>query len=157
MARRRTQEKAEKAENAEKTEKTEKKPAAQRTAVKPSEASAMISASKLKSLLSEGRKMAEKTSEAAGEFGSMLKAAVEKNGLNKTAFGWIRRLDKMEPEKLANVLDHFDYYLDISGIEKRADQVQRLPNIDQPAEVEDESASKTNVRPFPAPSAVADA
>ena len=69
-----------------------------------------------------------------------------------------KSLDKLEPEKLAETMDHLEYYLDVGGLEDRRQSAQRLPMGDQPGEREedgeDTEAAPKNGRarkPFPAP------
>ena len=49
----------------------------------------------------------------------------------------------MEPEKLADFLDHLDYMLDISGLEKRAESVQWLPLAEENEESGEEATAPT--------------
>ena len=95
--------------------------------VKPSEVLTMIPAGPLNSILALDKRTKTQQSELAGELGQKISAACERYGTNRKALGMIRTLNRMEPEKVADFLDHFDYLLDVSGIEKRAEAVQRLP------------------------------
>jgi hypothetical protein len=95
--------------------------------VKSSEVTQQISARKLCSLLATARSTYKDVREIAGAFGAEVKNAAEHEHLNKKAFSMVKTLDRMEPEKLADTLDSLDYYLDVSGLRKRASQVQRLP------------------------------
>jgi hypothetical protein len=89
--------------------------------------SKMITAVALDRILKLDKRTKGQQAELAGELGSEIAKAVERFGTNRKALGIIRTLNRMEPEKLADFLDHFDYMLDVSGLEKRAEQVQRLP------------------------------
>lgn len=106
-----------------------KKPAAEAEtdAVKPSEVLTMITPKVLASILALDKRTKTAQSELAGELGQKIASACERFGTNRKALGVIRQLNRMEPEKLADFLDHFDYMLDVSGLEKRAGDVQRLP------------------------------
>lgn len=122
------------------------------TKVKPSEVKKMISGPKLKNLMAAKRSAKKDTAEIAGQVGQMIRDACENNHLERKPFGWIVQLDAMEPEKIRNTLDHFDYYLDVSGIRKRAESAPRLPMGDGPGE-EDGDKEDGNVHKFPAAAA----
>ena len=115
-----------------------------KASVKPGEVKEMISQNKLMNLIKTKRSSTKETAEINGRVGQAIADAVEKNHLHRKAFGVICALDRMEPEKIADFLDHFRYYLDISGIEKRAGSVMRM-QLDETAEEPDE----TNVAKFP--------
>lgn len=118
--------------------------------VKPSEVKKMISGSKLKNLMSAKRSAKKDTAEISGQVGQMIRDAQENNHLHRKAFGTICQLDAMEPEKIRDFLDHFEYYLDVSGIKKRADAAPRLPMGDGAGEEDEEETEDTNVHKFPA-------
>ena len=80
-----------------------------------------ISQSKLRSLMASARSTKADIAEIAGNFGEEVKAAVENNHLNRKVFRQITALDRMEPEKLKLWLEDFEHYLDISGLQARAD------------------------------------
>ena len=124
-----------------KTDKSVKPESAE--AVSPSEVLTMIPAKRLASILTLDRKTKKATSELAGELGSEIAAVCEKYGTNRKALGMIRVLNRMEPEKLAAFLDHFDYLLDVSGLEKRAESFQRLPLSEPETEVDTETKSES--------------
>lgn len=118
--------------DAKKTPKTEKP-----EAVKPSEVLTMVPAGPLNSLLALDKRTKKAQSELAGEIGQKVGEICERYGTNRKALAIIRTLNRMEPEKLADFLDHFDYLLGVSGLEKRAEQVQRLPLNQPEGETED--------------------
>lgn len=127
-----------------KPDKAPKKPKAAAPAaeaVKGSEVTGMITKSVLASLLALDKRTKKAQSELSGEIGQKVADAVERFGTNRKALATIRALNRMEPEKLADFLDHFDYMLDISGLEDRAAAVQRLPMGDTPAEADDEDGA----------------
>lgn len=131
------------------------KPSAKTESVKSSEVRPSITASKLKSLMSTARSAQKNINEISGGLGSEIKQAVEKNHLHRKAFTVIRQLDRMEPEKLADFLDCFEHYLDISGLQDRANQVQRMDLRDGEEGEDGEEVDKSNVQPFPKQTAVA--
>jgi hypothetical protein len=92
-------------------------------------------ASKARSSYKEGRAIAE-------EFGAAVAEAAEHDHLNKKAFAMFRSLDRLEPEKLADVLEAFAYYCDIGGLDKRASEVMRMPLEDDDAGEDDEDGGK---------------
>lgn len=124
-------------------------PAAAIESVKGSEVTGMITKSVLNGILATDKRTKKAQSELAGEIGQKVADAVERFGTNRKALSVIRSLNRMEPEKLAEFLDHLDYMLDISGLEERAATVQRLPmgddlgDAEQQDEVEDEGDGRT--------------
>jgi hypothetical protein len=121
---------------------------------KPSEVKEMISQTKLMNLLKAGRTAKKDVAEINGRFGEAVANAVENHNLERKSFGWIRQLDAMEPEKIADVLDNFEYYLDVSGIQKRRESVMRMDLKEKPA-ADDADPEDTNVTKFPAPAGTA--
>lgn len=109
-------------------------------AVTGKDVTGMITKSVLNDILITDRKAKKAQGEIAGELGSKIASAVERFGTNRKALGIIRTLNRMEPEKIADFLDHFDYMLDISGIEERAAAVQRLPTGEAAGDGEDAGA-----------------
>jgi hypothetical protein len=104
--------------------KAETAPQAEETTVR------LISASKLKSLLNSAQKASEDCSEITGALGEEIKAAIEKHHLHRKAFNAVKGLMSWSPEKLREFKDHFDYYWEASGLEKKADSAPRLPMDD---------------------------
>lgn len=125
------------------------------TKVKPSEVKPAISQQKLRSLMASNRRAKNDIAEIAGGLGSEIKTAVEKHHLHRKAFNVIKQGDRMEPEKLADFLDCLEHYLDISGLNERAAQVQRLALDDGEKGGEEEVEEDETVRRFPAPAGVA--
>lgn len=127
--------------------------------VQPSEVKQAINATKLKALLKAKRAAIKDTAEIAGTLGQAIARAVEKDHLHRKAFTVVSALDRMEPEKLADFLDHFEHYLEISGLNARAKQVQRLGfGKDEGAEEDDEGEDDRetgNVSAFPRQGSVA--
>jgi uncharacterized membrane protein len=88
-----------------------------------------------------------------------IKTAAEKHHLHKKVFRQMVALDRMEPEELRHYLDTFDHYLDISGLQGRAEAVQPMNfEGEKGGEDEDGEASdrpKGTVAAFPKPTSVA--
>ena len=95
-----------------------------------------IGARAFRALLKSCRQSKSEIEEISGAMGAEVKDAVEKFGLNRKAFGWIRQLDRMPPEKLAIFLDDFEHYLKISGLTRRAESAPSF-DVDGGAEEED--------------------
>ena len=115
-----------------------------------SEVQPMIPQRKLRELLKTIRTGAENVSEITGSVGSAIRTAMEKWGVDRTALGMIKRLDKMSPERLANTMDQFEYMYEQSGLAERAKQAPRL----EMGEEEPASAEKphgANVSPLRQP------
>lgn len=60
------------------------------------------------------------------QMGQLIGNATEHQFLHRKAHGIYRQLDKMEPEKLAEFMFHFLYYLNIGGLFERAASVRSL-------------------------------
>ena len=99
----------------------------------------MISPPKLKSLCSTGLKAREDIGEIRGAFGQEVKIAKEKYGLHPKAFNVINGMYGWSPEKLREFKDHFDFYWDVSGLEKKAESAPRLPMGDEPGNEEEDN------------------
>jgi hypothetical protein len=125
--------------------------------VRSSEVRQQIAPTKLRELMRSARTANKDMQEIAGTLGAEVKAAVEKHHLHRKAFSVCKTADRMEPEKLLEFLDSLDYYLDVSGLRKRAESAQRLA-LGAPATAgEDDDAEPDpapNVRAFPPPVAV---
>ena len=85
-----------------------------------------IGKSKLKTLLSTARSTYREQHRVGGELGQAIANAVENDHLHRKAFSFIRAADRMEPEELADYLDHIELYLDMSGLKERAESAPRL-------------------------------
>ena len=127
--------------------------AAEGSPPKAIQAEGMTPARKLNALLASARKAYKDQRSISGEHGAEIKEAAEHDHLHKKAFGYVKALDRMEPEKLADFFAHFDYYCDATGLRKRAGAVMRMPLDDGREEgPQTEPAPRAaNVSPFPAP------
>lgn len=86
----------------------------------------VIAEKDLNTLLKRCRSAKNEMDEINGGLREKIAYAKEKSHLHTGAFGTIRKLDRMEPEALAEWLDHFNHMLDVSGLQARAEQVQAL-------------------------------
>lgn len=125
---------------------------------KPSEVRKVITARALKGLLADARAVKKDVDELVNGHREQIANAVEKQHLDKDVFGTLKKLDRKEPEKLRTWLDTFEYYLDISGLKKRADSVTPMQfGPGEEGDGEEESGAQPargNVRAFPAPGSV---
>lgn len=103
-----------------------------------SDVSRQITERKLKSLLRAATKTGEDMHELSGTLGNQIAQAVEHDHLHKKAFSVVRMLDRMSPEKLAEFFDSFDYYRDISGLQKKAESAPNFLGSAHQAEEETE-------------------
>lgn len=128
-------------------------------AAKPSAVRKVITQARLRSLMSKARSAEKDMGEINGGLREEIAQAVEKHGLHKKVFSTIRALDKMEPEKLREWLDTFEHYLDISGLEKRAESVQPMEFGEEGETAEEDAGAeqghRRTVRAFPSPGSVA--
>jgi len=87
----------------------------------------------LKSLLAECRGFAKNAESHIGSMRERIAYGKEKKNLNTGVFGWLRKMDRMEPEKASEW--HYTYlaYLESSGILAKIDAVERLPLGDKPS------------------------
>ena len=108
----------------------------------------MISAKKLNALIGEKRAAYKEQRSISGELGAAIKEASENENLHKKAFAIVSGLDRLEPEPLADLLAHLDFYLEASGLRKRAGSVVRMNFEDDGKEPGEQT---TNVSKFPAP------
>jgi hypothetical protein len=111
---------------------------------RPAEVLKVPSTAVLKRLMASARAMVKDLAEMRGTFAAEVKTAVQDHNLHKGAFGWVRTLDKKEPEALKEWMDHFEHYYETSGLRRRADSVVRMDLGD-----EEGAAEEGNVRPFP--------
>src|SRR5579859_92154 len=107
-----------------------------------------ISQQKRESLMATARGAKKDIAEISGSLGEQIKTAVENNHLNRKVFRQIVALDRMEPATLRRWLEDFEHYLDISGLQARADSAPELP-------IAGEEDGEDNVKPFPSPTSVA--
>ena len=128
-----------------------KKDAETTEAVKASEVEQQITPKKLKALLKSSNEAFKNTREISGELGQQIAAAVEKDHLHRKAFAILKGFDRMTPEKLADVWETLNYYMDVSGLAERAKSALKM-NFDA-AEDEAEGETDTNVTGFPSPAA----
>ena len=116
--------------------------------VKPGDLKKVPAASVLDRLLKIGRSSAKDSAEANGRFGSAVAKAVEDHALHRKAFRVLVMASKMEPEKLADFLDHLEHYFEATGIYDRANTVQGLPlNKDDDAERQEADAGAEQPQP----------
>lgn len=89
-----------------------------------------IPEAKFKSLLKKVEAHYKDGQAAAGGAGELISNASEYHHLHKKAFSVFRQLNRMSPEKLADFLDHFDYYRDIGGLDEIAASAPRFDVIE---------------------------
>ena len=104
-----------------------KEPEAPTGRVLPSQVLKSITQKKLKQLLASARSTKADVDEIVGTHREQIAEAVEKNNLHKGAFAMVKRLDRLEPGKLADWIDYLEHYLDISGLYDKAATAPRLP------------------------------
>jgi hypothetical protein len=97
----------------------------------------MISEAMLKKLLKDGRVAQAEVDGLVGNIREQIGNAVEKHHLHKGAFALIKKFDKMEAEPLAALWDTMLAYMDMTGLMKRIESVEKLPFGEAPA-VDDE-------------------
>jgi hypothetical protein len=105
-----------------------------------------INESKLKTLIKQITNHSGTISTATGEIGSLVAKAVEKDHLDKTAFGIFRKLHKMSDEKLATTLAHLDHMIEVGGLQERADSVGEMFSR-KPGEADETPEPEKDLRP----------
>lgn len=91
----------------------------------------MISATALKSLLNKDDHLAEQISSLTGSLRQEIKEAIDKKGLDKSAFAMLKKIHRMSAEKAASTMANFLAYMDLSGENDRIEAVQELPLDDK--------------------------
>lgn len=133
-------------------------PPAPTTRATASEVVKMPSTKKLLSLLASGRQAYQDSRSIAGEFGALVKEMSENDNLHKKAFAWARMADRLEPEKLADLFDHFEHYCEVLGLNKRAKSVMRM-DLNDDGKGEDDGETDVDGKivrgAFPSPGGVA--
>jgi hypothetical protein len=88
--------------------------------VKPSETLAVPNEKQFAALVRAVRSHEADKNEAVGSLGAAIKNAVEKQHLDRKAFGIFRGLMRMSDKKLATTLAHLEHYCSIGGLTERA-------------------------------------
>lgn len=102
----------------------------------------------LETLLKMSKRIKDQTQLLSGEAGQAIANAVENQHLHKKAFSHIKALDRMEPERLADYMEHFDHYFVAAGLEDRVRKVMKLPlDGDNEGEGVSEGSSKATAEP----------
>lgn len=105
----------------------------------------VIPAAKFKTLVRRLKSAESDKNEAVSAIGGVISAAVEKDHLDKRAFRLFRQLDRLEDNKLATTLAHFDYYRDIGGLDERAKAQGEM--FKRPEAGDDESGEASEQQP----------
>lgn len=125
----------------------------------PTQEAVQIGATKLKNLLKAAMSAAQDSHEITSSLGGKIASAVENDHLHKKAFGTLRMMNKMTPERLSDYWDTLQFYVDISGLGERAASAPKLRL--ETGEAEDDEEGETGgkdgkkVTPFPKPTSVA--
>jgi hypothetical protein len=101
---------------------------------------ATISKSKLKGLLASSRATKQNITEMSGALGHEIKEACENYGLHRAAYQETCKRDRMEPEKLAEYLQHVDRYSRLVGLDARAASAPSFDLEDAGNEAEPQAA-----------------
>jgi len=94
---------------------------------KGSEVEKKINAVAMKKLLKDYRSADSDIDQLRLRRDGVVDKVIEKFNVNTKMLGWIKQLDKMTPEKLADNIDDFLHMFDVSGLRERAESAQRLP------------------------------
>lgn len=114
-------------------------PAAPPEAVKPSETRKVINEKDFSTLAQRCRAYQSQVSESSGSMGELIKGAAETKSLHRGAFNLWRKLDKQEPNKIAEFLAHFDYYRSLMTTRGR----QEIPSLDERAKEQNQMFART--------------
>lgn len=82
-------------------------------------------------LLKAAREKKESDVDSATDYAGKVKLA-QSNHLNKDAFNVIKKIAGWTPEKQADFIEHFDYMLEVTGIEARAQSAPRFEGVGGP-------------------------
>lgn len=64
--------------------------------------------------------------ESAGRIGGLVSDAVAKHNVNKKALGWYRQARRLNGAKLRDLLEQFEHYCDIGGLNEQAHQQDEM-------------------------------
>mgnify|MGYP001617024169 CR=1 FL=1 len=107
----------------------------------------LISAGTLKSLLRSDDGYKEKIDGLTGELRETIGNAVEKKHLDKAAYALLKKFHRIKSnEKLANLWDTLQAYMDMAGVMKRIESVAPLPLDGEQNEAEAETGNVTPLR-----------
>lgn len=132
------------------------------TAATSEDLTGLVPGETLRSLMTAKRKSKREVDKINGAIGERINKAIDDKHLNGPLFREMMRLDKMEPEELADYEAQRVYYMEQSGLTKRA--ADATGNLDFGAGEQDgeEAAEKpkggrraANVAAFPTPTSVA--
>lgn len=87
----------------------------------------LISQNDLRNLLKQCAGLKDDLDETTGILREKIAYAVDKKNLHKKAFAELRKLNKMEAEKLADYWDTLQAYMEMAGLMERMESVARLP------------------------------
>lgn len=87
----------------------------------------LISQNNLRNLLKQCAGLKEDLDYTTGILREKIAYAVDKQNLNKRAFAELRKLNKMEAERLADYWDTLQAYMEMAGLMERMESVARLP------------------------------
>ena len=107
--------------------KREKSAAAEPAQGTPSVATKLISEAMLKKLLKRDAAIKDDIDGKVGELRETIANAVEKHHLHKGAFALLKKFDRMEPEKAAELWDTMLAYMDMAGVMAKIESVAKLP------------------------------
>lgn len=89
--------------------------------VKPSETMTVPTEKQFSVLVRAVRSHEADKNEAVGNLGATIKNAIDKQHLDRKAFGIFRGLMRMSDKKLATTMAHLEHYCEIGGLNKRAE------------------------------------
>lgn len=127
-------------------------PEPEKTEERPLTGARVISQNDLRNLLKSIKLAEGEKDEAVGIIREKIGFAVEKKNLNKVAFAYVRKFDKMEAEKLADLWDTLELYMEMTGLFDRIESVAKLP-FDAPKEPQEGEDDGEQAKEEPAPPA----
>jgi phosphatidylserine/phosphatidylglycerophosphate/cardiolipin synthase-like enzyme len=95
---------------------------------------------KVRELLNVNRSASDNMDEIRSALGGTMQDAYQNHSVHKKAFGWIKQMDKMSAEKLHDLMGHFLYYYNVSGLKQRAESAPRMPEPAAETATEDAEA-----------------
>ena len=107
----------------------------------------LIGERQLRSLLASDDNHKGKIDGVVGSLREEIKNAVDKQHLNKKAYAMLKTLHRMKDEALADLWPTLLVYMDMAGVMKRIESVERLP-FDKSDEAETEGEVTGNVTPI---------
>lgn len=100
------------------------------------DAKRIISASAFTALIKNLKAAEAEKNSSVGEMGHYVKDAIEKHNVNRKALSWYRAAERMDDTKLRDLLEQFEHYCDVGGLNTRAHAQDEMFDAEERGTVE---------------------